>query len=89
MRKTLLFTSLLFALFSTFALGVGGDMGGADPNGSPEHPYLIEDVNDFDVFANPANAATYWAAGVHTKLMTNIDLSGRTYTTAVIAPDTS
>lgn len=29
------------------------------------------------------------AAGVHTKLMTNIDLSGRTYQTAVIAPDGS
>ncbi len=63
-------------------------MGGTDPNGSPEKPYLIEDLVDFDTFADPNNAATYWAAGVHTKLMTNIDLSGRTYTTAVIAPDT-
>jgi hypothetical protein len=74
------------------ALAVNGDMGvGTEPltDGSASYPYLIEDVNDFDAFANPANAATYWAAGVHTKLTTDIDLSGRTYTTAVIAPDTS
>lgn len=88
MRKILLFASLLCVLTSTYALGVGGDMGGADPNGSPGHPYLIEDLADFDTFADPNNAATYWAAGVHTKLMTDIDLSGRTYNTAVIAPDT-
>ncbi len=86
MRKTLLFASLLCVLISTYALGVGGDMGGADPNGSAEYPYLIEDLADFDEFASNS---TYWASGVHTKLMTDIDLSGRTYTTAVIAPDTS
>jgi hypothetical protein len=74
-------------LFSGLALGVNGDMGGPGRDGSEAHPYLIEDVNDFDTFADPANAATYWAAGVHTKLATDIDLSGRTYTTAVIAPD--
>jgi hypothetical protein len=86
MRKTLLFTSLLFALFSTCALGVGGNMGGTDPNGSPEKPYLIEDIDDFDEFANNP---TYWAAGVHTKLTIDIDLTGRTYPAAVIAPDAS
>ena len=84
MRKTSLFASLLCVLISTCVLGVGGDMGGADPNGSPEKPYLIEDLADFDTFADPNNAATYWAAGIHTKLTTDIDLSGRTYTTAVI-----
>ena len=88
MRKTSLFASLMCVLMSTCALGVGGNMGGADPNGSPEKPYLIEDLDDFDTFADAANAATYWAAGVHTKLTTDIDLAGRTYTTAVIAPDT-
>ncbi|MHC5155184.1 MAG: GLUG motif-containing protein [Planctomycetota bacterium] len=88
MRKTSLFASLVCVLISPCALGVGGDMGGTDPNGSPEKPYLIEDLADFDTFADPNNAATYWAAGVHTKLTTDIDLSGRTYTTAVIAPDT-
>ena len=64
-------------------------MGGADPNGSPEKPYLIEDLDDFDEFASNS---TYWVSGVHTKLMTDIDLDpnlpGRQiYTTAVIAPD--
>ena len=50
--------------------------------------YLIEDLTDFDVFADPANAATYWASGVYTKLTCDPDLAGRPYTTAVIAPDT-
>jgi len=90
MRKTFIFASLLCVLISIPTLAMNGDMGvGTDPNtdGSETYPYLIEDVNDFDTFADPANAATYWAAGVHTQLTTDIDLSGRTYTTAVIAPD--
>jgi len=49
--------------------------------------YLIEDLADFDVFANQANAATYWASGVHTKLTCDPDLAGRPYITAIIAPD--
>ena len=89
MRKTSLLASLCVFVISAYALAVGGDMGGTDPNGSSEKPYLIEDIDDFDTFADPNNAATYWAAGVHTKLTTDIDLAGRTYTTAVIAPDTS
>ena len=87
MRKTFLFASLVCVLISTCALAVGGDMGaGTEPltDGSETYPYLIEDLDDFDEFAADPN---YWAAGVHTKLMTDIDLSGRTYTTAVIAPD--
>ncbi len=87
MRKTIFCASLLCVLISTSAMGVDGDMGGAEPNGSAEHPYLIEDLADFDVFADPNNAAIYWASGVQTKLMTNIDLSGTTYNTAVIAPE--
>ncbi len=89
MRKTYLLASMVYLLISTCVFAAGGDMGGTDPNGSPEKPYLIEDIDDFDAFADSANAATYWAAGVHTKLTTDIDLLGRTYTTAVIAPDTS
>ena len=56
-------------------------------SGTAGDPYIIASVADFDVFANPANAATYWASGVHTKLACDIDLPG-TYATAVIAPDT-
>jgi hypothetical protein len=92
MKKTPLFASLLCLLLSTLALAIDGDMGaGTEPltDGSETNPYLIEDLADFDTFADPNNAATYWAAGVHTKLTTNIDLSTRTYTTAVIAPYTS
>ncbi|MCK5272816.1 MAG: hypothetical protein KAJ52_09560 [Sedimentisphaerales bacterium] len=69
--------------------GAGGDMGaGTEPltNGSAAYPYLIEDLTDFDVFADQANAATYWASGVYTKLTCDPNLTGRPYTTAVIAP---
>ncbi|MHC5082603.1 MAG: GLUG motif-containing protein, partial [Planctomycetota bacterium] len=87
--RQLVVIALLTALCGSLC-AAGGDMGLAtDPNtnGSETYPWLIEDIDDFDTFADPNNAATYWASGVHTKLMTNIDLSGRTYTTAVIAPD--
>ncbi len=61
-------------------------------SGTDENPYLIADINDFLEFSAVSNAATYWTAGVHTKLMAEIDLdpalSNRlTYTSAVIAPD--
>ena len=82
------FNLLVVVTILGFALAAGGDMGvGTEPltDGSEDYPWLIEDLADFDTFAgDPA----YWASGVHTRLMTNIDLSGRTYTTAVIAPDT-
>ncbi len=70
--------------YPSFAWEVAEDF----EDGSAEHPYLIEDLSDFDAFADPLNAGMYWASGVHTRLMTDIDLSGRTYDTAVIAPDT-
>ena len=69
-------------------LGASGDMGlGTEPltDGSVDYPYLIEDVNDFDVFAGDPS---YWASGVYTRLACDLNLAGRTYTTAVIAPDT-
>ena len=55
--------------------------------GTEANPYLIQSRADFDEFANSANAALYWASGVYTKLMCNLDLSDTTYTQAVIAPD--
>ena len=57
--------------------------------GTEASPYLIQSRADFDEFANPANAALYWASSKYTKLMCNLDLSGTVYTKAVIAPDTS
>jgi len=85
-RVVLVFTLVL--VLPVISWAVSGDMGiGTNPNtdGSQDYPWLIEDLTDFDTFAG--NSA-YWASGVHTKLMTDIDLAGRTYTTAVIAPDT-
>ena len=82
MRKRHLFASLMCLAISITALAANGTLPGA---GTEADPYRIEDLADFDAFANPANAATYWSAGVHTKLTTDIDLSGRTYTTAVIS----
>lgn len=81
MRRIVL---MLVLALSGMTWAIGGNMGNGD--GSEGNPYLIEDVNDFDAFAG--NSA-YWADGVHTKLKTDIDLSGRIYTTAVISPDTN
>ncbi|MCK5272800.1 MAG: hypothetical protein KAJ52_09480, partial [Sedimentisphaerales bacterium] len=71
-------------------VGISHDADGILPGDglSESTAYLIEDLTDFDVFADPANAATYWSSGVYTKLVCDIDLAGRPYTTAVIAPDT-
>ena len=82
MRRTILLLTLILSV-PTWA--VNGDMGSG--NGTQANPYLIEDLADFDTFADPNNAGTYLASGVHTQLMTDIDLAGRTYTAAVIAPD--
>ena len=71
-------------------VGVSYGAGGVLPGDglSESTAYLIEDLADFDVFADPCNSATYWSSGVHTKLTCDPSLTGRTYTTAVIAPDT-
>ena len=73
-------TTVLCIGANSFAVLSGG--------GTQENPYLIQSRTDFDDFANPANAAIYWSSGVYTKLMCNLNLSGTTYTQAVIAPDT-
>ncbi len=85
MRNVIFCVLVVLLWVSTIALGVGGVMPGSGTEGDP---YLIEDLADFDVFADEANAGTYWAEGVYTKLMCDIDLSGRTYDRAVIASDT-
>jgi len=56
-------------------------------SGTKNDPYLIRSLADFDEFANPENASIFWASGVYTKLMKDIDLEGRKYTSAVISPD--
>ena len=82
MRRIIFLLALASVCIPVFAFegNIYGD-------GSEYNPYIIVDLADFDVFADPNNAATYWATDVHTLLALDIDLSGRTYTTAVIAPD--
>ena len=53
-------------------------------SGTQQDPYRIESLADFDEFAADAN---YWDD--YTRLETDVNLAGRTYTTAVIAPDTN
>ncbi len=62
-----------------------GDLPGSGTEGDP---YLIEDLADFDEFADSANSDTYWASGVYTRLDCDPNLAGRIYSTAVIALDT-
>jgi len=50
--------------------------------GTENSPYLIQSLADFDEFAADPN---YWDDYI--QLNCDIDLAGRTYTTAVIAPD--
>ena len=83
----------IIAVCSSFAFGIGGDMGAStDPltDGSADHPWLIEDFGDFEEFASDPN---YWASGVYTRLESDIDLDpglqGRQiYTQSPIAGDT-
>lgn len=58
-------------------------------SGTEADPYLIQSRADFEEFANPANAAIYWASFQCTKLMCDLNLADTPYTQAVIAPDTS
>jgi hypothetical protein len=51
--------------------------------GTETEPYLIQSLLDFDEFAGNSD---YWDDCI--RLECDINLSGRTYTTAVIAPDT-
>lgn len=54
-------------------------------SGTENDPFLITSLADFDGFA--ANSS-YWSENIYTKLVADINLIGRTYTKAVIAPDT-
>lgn len=83
MRNTGAFLSVILAAVFCFGGTVSAALSGA---GTVTNPYLIQSRADFDAFANPANAAVYWFTNKYTKLMCDLDLSGTTYTQAVIAP---
>jgi hypothetical protein len=51
-------------------------------SGTQQDPWRIESLSDFDEFAADPN---YWSG--FTRLETDVNLAGRTYSTAVIAPD--
>jgi hypothetical protein len=53
-----------------------------DGSGTQEEPWLIQSLENFNDFAADAN---YWDD--YTRLETDVNLTGRIYTTAVIAPD--
>jgi len=53
-------------------------------SGTQQDPWRIESLADFDEFAADPN---YWSG--FTRLETDVNLAGRTYSTAVIAPDTN
>jgi len=53
-------------------------------SGTQEDPWLIQSLEDFNDFAADPN---YWDD--YTRLQTDVNLAGLTYTTAVIAPDTN
>ena len=77
-------------LLANIAHALNGNMGlheGYTPDGSSANPWLIEDLEDFESFADPANAELYWSVNIHTHLKCSLDLSDRTYNKAVIAND--
>ena len=86
MRNSGIFVAVIISIFSSFLLGAGGVLPG---DGSEATPYLIQDLPDFQVYIDPANSATYWAAGVSTSLETDLDLSAEgVYTAGLIGPGT-
>ena len=87
MKRTPLFVSTFLVLLTCVYSFAAGDVLRGD--GSSQNPYLIGNLTDFNVFADPGNASTYWASGVHVELTNSISLSGRSYSSAVIAPDTN
>lgn len=52
-------------------------------SGTEESPYQITSVADWNIFANEANAATYWASGVYIKLSDTWDNSSDEVSTMV------
>jgi The GLUG motif len=54
-------------------------------SGSESNPFIIRSRADFDEFSSNE---LYWAENHYARMETDIDLTGTTYTAAVIAPDT-
>ncbi len=83
MKNSKTIKSIVFGFILLFTLSINAFA--LTGSGTETDPYLIQDLADFDSFASDPN---YWASDVHTTLACDPNLIGRTYTTAVIAPDT-
>jgi len=69
------FALLILIVFTTNIYALSG-------SGTEGDPWLVQSLTDFDDFAADAN---YWDD--YTRLETDVNLAGITYTTAIIAPD--
>jgi hypothetical protein len=75
--KRFAFLFIIIGMYSLCLAQLGG-------SGTEGNPYIITSLSDFDEFVGNSG---YWDDDI--RLDCEIDLSGRTYTTAVIASDTS
>ena len=82
MKKLSLMILSLVLVINGMVCAAGGVLSG---NGTAGAPYLIEDLADFDVFADEVNAGTYWAEGVYAKLTSDVDLDTIVYDQSVIS----
>ena len=76
MKKIVSVIAFICFSSSTFVFALTG-------SGSEADPYLIQSLVDFDEFVADPN---YWDD--YTRLETDVNMAGRTYTTAIIAPKT-
>ncbi len=70
---------ILFAIVVLLFVNTGlfGQLSGS---GTTDNPYVIGSISDFDVFCqNNIPGVDYWAQGVVTSLITDLDLTGRDY----------
>ena len=69
------------AVITVVLMGLAGNALALDGAGTQEDPWLVQSLTDFDEFAGDPN---YWDD--YTRLETDVNLAGRVYDTAVIAP---
>lgn len=77
MNKLTNFRKFVFAsIITLFGVISSVNAQGLSGSGTAESPYLITSANDWNnIFANEANATTYWASGVYVQLDANISVT--------------
>ena len=53
-------------------------------SGTSLSPYIINDIDDFDLFCDNDGSVDYWAQGVYVELADDIDLSTKTYRNSAV-----